>query len=223
MARIKNLSRFKRTISLPTVETSNIKRTRINPSVKIARKVREEADVINRMLEALERAGYSGEYASKTLFRKLDTPQISVIKNNRVNTSGISKNMTVTNLTYIKKALNDFKFSKTATPKGVLKREQQSRDYVAEQTGNIEFAESLSKEELSSIYEVFNDVDYKYLDEQGVISSDYIFTAITEAKEKNYGVRQFMRIINEHMEESPDLEERRSFRNIYNKYVKYAS
>ena len=131
--------------------------------------------------------------------------------------------MTVTNLTYIKKALNDFKFSKTSTPKGVLKREQQSRDYVAEQTGNIEFAESLSKEELSKIYEVFNDVDYKYLDEQGVISSDYIFTAITEAKEKNYGVRQFMRIINEHMEESPDLEERRSFRNIYYKYVKYAS
>ena len=223
MARIKNLSRFKRTITIPTVEYSNIKRTRIDPRVKYSRQIRAEADVINKMLQALERAGYKDTWASKTLYNKLDTPQIDVIKNGRVDTSKISKTKSMSNLAYIKKALNDFKASKTSTVKGIREREEDERMYIAELTDNQEFADSLSSEEIGNIYEMFNSPDYKKLTESGMYDSLEIFSFVAEAKQEDMGVRKFLQMVKTYSEDNMDYDTRNAFKDIYNKYVKYST
>lgn len=220
MARIQNVARFKRTVTVPTVESSNIKRARIDKRSKLSRVIRGEADVINRMLSALKSAGYSDTWASKTLFNKLETPQIDIIKNGHIDVSKINKDFTVSNLNYIRKSLNDFKQSKTSTIKGIRKREDDERQYIAELTDNQDFAQSLSKEELSQIYEVFNSPDYKTITESGSYDSLEVFSFIVEAKEQDSGIRKFLSTIRTYSEEGLDYDTRMAFTNIYNKYVK---
>lgn len=220
MARMQNVARFKRTVTIPTVESSNIRRAKIDPRAKYSRKIREEAEVINKMLSALKRAGYSDTWASKTLLNKLETPQIDIIKGGRIDTSKINKSYSMSNLAYIKKSLNDFKQSKTSTVKGIMERENDERQYIAELTDNEDFANSLSKEEISQIYEVFNSPDYKTITESGSYDSLEVFSFIVEAKEQDSGVRKFLSTIRTYSEEGLDYDTRMAFTNIYNKYVK---
>lgn len=219
MARFKDLSRFKRTISIEPRTYANIKRTQIDPRTKYIRKIKSEVDVINQMLEALEKAGYSNTWASKTLFNKLDTTRIDVVTGAKIDKSKITKDYSMTSLTYIRKALNDFKASKTSTPKGVKARIEDERQFIAEQTDNQEFANSLTEEELSQIYSVFNDVDYKQLSESGMYDSLEIFSFIVEAKESGKGIRAFMQTIKDYSEDYPDHDVREAFKSIYRKYV----
>lgn len=223
MARMQNIARFKRTVSLPTGTAANVRRVQTDPRVKLSRKIREEANVINKMLSALKSAGYSDTWASKTLFNKLDTPQIDIITNGRIDINKINKSYNMTSLNYIRKSLNDFKVSKTSTVKGIAKREDDERSYIAELTDNQEFARSLDKEELSQIYEVFNSPDYKTITESGSYDSLEIFSFIVEAKEQNYGIRKFLSTVRTYSEEGLDYDLRIAFTNIYNKYVKSTS
>lgn len=223
MARMQNVARFKRTVSIPTGTAANVRRVQTDPRVKLSRKIREEANVINKMLSALKSAGYSDTWASKTLFNKLETPQIDVITNDRIDVSRINKSYSVSSLNYIRKSLNDFKASKTSTVKGIIKREDDERSYIAELTDNQEFARSLDKEELSQIYEVFNSPDYKTITESGSYDSLEIFSFIVEAKEQNYGIRKFLSTVRTYSEEGLDYDIRLAFTNIYNKYVKSSS
>lgn len=201
------------------IKISNKQRVQIDPRTKYSRNIRAEAKVINDMLKALDEEGYSNTWASKTLFNKLSTNKINIIQNNRIDIGKISKTSSMSNLAYIKKALNDFKASKTSTVKGIRSRIDDERQFIAEQTDNQEFAADLSEEEISKIYEVFNDVDYKTLTESGMYDSDEIFTFITTAKEQDYGVRKFQNMIKTYSEEAPDVETRKMFKNIFEKYV----
>lgn len=202
-----------------TIKISNKQRVQIDPRTKYARTIRAEANVINDMLKALDEEGYSNSWASKTLFNKLGTNKINIIKNNKIDVGKISKTSSMSNLTYIKKALNDFKASKTSTVKGIKSRIDDERQFIAEQTDNQEFANDLTDEEIGKIYEVFNDTDYKQLTESGMYDSDEIFTFITTAKEQDYGIRKFQNMVKTYSEDSPDVETRRMFKNIYDKYV----
>ena len=202
-----------------TIKISNKQRVQIDPRTKYARTIRAEANVINDMLKALDEEGYSNSWASKTLFNKLGTNKINIIKNNKIDVGKISKTSSMSNLTYIKKALNDFKASKTSTVKGIKSRIVDERQFIAEQTDNQEFANDLTDEEIGKIYEVFNDTDYKQLTESGMYDSDEIFTFITTAKEQDYGIRKFQNMVKTYSEDSPDVETRRMFKNIYDKYV----
>lgn len=223
MARMQNVARFKRTVTLPSGTASNVRRVQIDPRVKYSRRIREEANVINKMLSALKSAGYSDTWASKTLFNKLETPQIDIISNGRIDVSKINKSYSMSNLAYIKKSLNDFKASKTSTVKGVKARIEDERQFIAEQTDNEEFARSLTDDELSKIYSVFNDVDYKALTESGQYESNEIFSFIVEAKEQDSGIRKFLSTVRTYSEEGLDYDTRLAFTNIYNKYVKSSS
>ena len=158
-------------------------------------------------------------YASKTLFRKLDTSQVSLVHNGRIDKSKITKDYSMTGLTYIKKSLNDFVVSKTSTVAGINKREEDSRSYIAELTDNPDFANSLTKEELDQLYSVFNDERYEKLTKDGTYSSTEIFSTIVEAKSNKTGIRNFMQTIIDHSEEYPDKEVREIFKGIYRKYV----
>lgn len=219
MARMKNLSRFKRTITIEPRTYANIERVRIDPKTKVIRQIKSEVDVINKMLKALEEAGYENSYASKTLFRKLDTSQVSLVENGRIDKSKITKDFSMTGLTYIKKSLNDFVVSKTSTVAGINKREEDSRNYIAELTDNQAFANSLTKEELDQLYSVFNDERYEKLTKDGTYSSTEIFSSIVKAKSNKIGIRNFMQTIIDHSEEYPDREVREIFKGIYRKYV----
>ena len=223
MARMKNIARFKRTVTLPTGTASNVRRVQIDPRVKYSRRIREEANIINKMLSALKSAGYLDSYASKTLFNKLDTPQIDIVSNGRIDVSKINKSYSMSSLAYIKKSLNDFKASKTSTVKGILEREDDARKYIAELTENREFADSLTKEEIGQVYEVFNSPDYKQLTESGMYDSLEIFSFIVEAKEEKSGIRKFLSTIRTYSQEGLDYDTRIAFTNIYNKYVKYST
>lgn len=202
-----------------TIKISNKERVQIDPRTKYARTIRAEANVINDMLKALDEEGYSNSWASKTLFNKLGTNKINIIKNNKIDVGKISKTSSMSNLAYIQKALNDFKASKTSTVKGIKSRIDDERQFIAEQTDNQEFANDLTDEEIGKIYEVFNDTDYKQLTESGMYDSDEIFTFITTAKEQDYGIRKFQNMVKTYSEDSPDVETRKMFKNIYDKYV----
>ena len=219
MARMMNLSRFKRTITIEPRNYANVERVKIDPKTKVIRQIKSEVDVINKMLKALEEAGYENAWASKTLFRKLDTSQVSLVENGRIDKSKITKDFSMTGLTYIKKSLNDFVVSKTSTVAGINKREEDSRSYIAELTDNPAFANSLTKEELDQLYSVFNDERYEKLTRDGTYSSTEIFSSIVEAKSQGTGIRNFMQTIIDHSEEYPDKEIREIFKGIYRKYV----
>ena len=219
MAQMMNLSRFKRTITIEPRTYANTERVKIDPKTKVIRQIKSEVDVINKMLKALEEAGYENSYASKTLFRKLDTSQVSLVQNGRIDKSKITKDYSMTGLTYIKKSLNDFVVSKTSTVAGINKREEDSRSYIAELTDNPDFANSLTKEELDQLYSVFNDERYEKLTKDGTYSSTEIFSTIVEAKSNKTGIRNFMQTIIDHSEEYPDKEVREIFKGIYRKYV----
>lgn len=216
----KDLSRFKRTITPKTTESRNQQLRKIDPRVKLSRQIRENAKQVNEMLRALQDKGYVNTWASKTLFNKVDTPTLNIVSGNRINVNAITKNKSVSQLNFIKKSLNDFKASKTSTIKGIESRVKDQRNFIAEQTDNREFADELSEEEIEQIYEVFNDENYKKLTESGEYDSDEVFSFVTNAKEEQMGVNQFMRTIQMYSEDNPDADTKRAFRNIYNKFVK---
>lgn len=218
--KFRDLARFKSVAPIPERTQINIRRRHIDPRTKYIRKIKAEADIINDMLNALERAGYSDTWASKTLYNKLETPKINIIKGGKIDVSKISKDYSMSGLTYIRKALNDFIHSKTSTPEGVEARIEDERQFILEQTENQEFAESLTDDELSQIYSVFNDVDYKQLAESGQYDSLEIFSFIIEAKQEGKGIRAFMQTIRQYSEDYPDRDIRESFKNIYRKFVK---
>ena len=218
----KQLARFKRDIVYANQSSSNRARVVIDPRTKYSRIVRTEAKQINELLRALEESGNINSWASKILFNKLSSPKIDIIQGNRVDVTAISKDKSMPNLTYIRKSINEFKRSKTSTPEGIAKRVEDERQFVAEQTNNVDFARSLTEDELAQIYKVFNDEDYKRLTESGLYDSDEVFTWITEAKEEGLGKRAFIDKIKEHSEDGTDVETRNAFRNIYDKFVTYS-
>ena len=217
--KIKDISRFQRTISITPRTFANVQRVKIDPRTKLIKQIKSQADVINKMLEALEEAGYADSWAAKVLFSKVDTSQIDVVTSTRIDKSKINKDYSQTKLFYIKKSLNEFIQSKTSTVEGINKREDEARSYIAELTDNPRFANSLSKEELRQLYSVFNDENYEKLVITGEYSSTEIFSSIVEASSQGTGIRKFMQQIIDHSEDYPDMEIRNIFKGIYRKYV----
>lgn len=161
----------------------------------------------NRRLEKLERGAYTtprrkkkgkyikrenyekfiGTYASKTLFKKLDTDVINAIKNNRVK---INEKMTYTQLKGIQKRVKTFLRSKSSNISGIKSiREQTKRSLKATLTDSEDTSE-LTNEDIDNIYQIFQDTDFNDLTSY-VPGSDIVFL-ISDIKEKNLSKDDFI-------------------------------
>lgn len=219
--KVNRLSNFRRIVEQPSLSKNKIILRKKTPRKII--ELRKKADSVNDMLKSLEKAGNLDSWASKILFNKLGGAMNIINSNGRIDTSSINKKTYKTRLTFIEKSLNEFISSKTSTNKGIKEVINEQRNAIAEKVNNLDFANSLSDDDIKNIYSVFNDEDYDILVESGQYTSEQLYTYITDAVSNELRANDFISYIKKQSEKAKDIEVQRNFRSIYKKYIKHSA
>lgn len=212
----KRLSRFKRDVVLVN-QSNNRARVRINPASGYSRLLRDKANTINKMLEALEESGYYDQWSSKKLLDNLQQQQFDLIQNKRINVGKINKSRTMTNLTALNKYLTDFLESKTSTVQGTRAKIDKYRESIAQYADSKKFADSLTDEEIYQFYQIYDDPDYSTVVEK-LDPSDLYILMLNSVKEKT-SKKDFLKQLTQRGYDIEDIDLGLALNNIYDKYI----
>ena len=212
----KQLSRFKRDVVLVN-QSSNRARVRINPASGYSRLLRDKANTINKMLQALEESGYYDQWSSKKLLDNLQQQQFDLIQNKRINVGKINKSRTMTNLTALNKYLTDFLESKTSTVQGTRTKIDRYRESIAQYSDSKKFADSLTDEEIYQFYQIYDDPDYATIVEK-LDPSDLYILMLNSIKERT-SKKDFLKQLTQRGYDIEDIDLGLALNNIYDKYI----
>lgn len=214
----RNLSRFKRDVSIKPIASANKERVKIDPRTKYIRELKSQIDDVNDILNALSKKGYDGLWASKTLFDRLEQSNFNLVQNKRISKSTINKSRSMTNLTAISRVINDFLDNPTSTPSGVDKRTKSYRDTIAQYSDSREFANSLTNEEIYEFYQIFDDPNYSTIVEK-IDPSDFYILGLQVLK-GDMSKKDFLATMEQRCYELNDIDLGLALNGMYDKLAK---
>lgn len=157
-----------------------------------------------------------GTWASK----KLDDKIGKFIINNRVT---IPKVVTLTELTALNKAMQNFLKSKTSTISGIQEVEKTTKQNIS----NIletDVDDILDNEEVETIYNFFEDSDFSYIIKEANIPPSDLIIMMHTAKAENWTKERFISEIKNYNPDNTrllDLDIAEKLEGIYDKLIKY--
>ena len=164
----------------------------------------------NSRLQSLSRKYGSRTWASKKLFNRLDVSTLKAVKRGRVN---ITKNMTMTQLTAVRNAVDQFLRSKTSTKKGIKQVSRQTKESIKR---TLSLEREIDDEDVEDFWRMFEENDFMYFAEK--IDPSTLWIIIEDAKENNDSPEQFVERLRQYTTVN-DLDERERAIRLYNKYV----
>lgn len=164
----------------------------------------------NSRLQSLSRKYGSRTWASKKLFNRLDASTLKAVKRGRVN---ITKNMTMTQLTAVRNAVDQFLRSKTSTKKGIKQVSRQTKESIKR---TLSLEREIDDEDVEDFWRMFEENDFMYFAEK--IDPSTLWIIIEDAKENNDSPEQFVERLRQYTTVN-DLDEREKAIRLYNKYV----
>lgn len=181
---------------------------------ELLKEVDKQVKEANERLKSLSRRYKTGTWASKKLINRLDTNTIKAF-NKQKNMIKYNKNMTITQLKAIQKAINQFMVSKTSTKKGIKQVSKQTKESIKKELSLD--GKKISEKEVESFYDMLSDNDFNYLSEK--IASSDLWAFIQDAKDYNYSEKRFVNLLNDYVDYGNDVQMKESAIALYNKYV----
>lgn len=177
-----------------------------------------QAERINKQLRRLEKAGNYGSYKSKELMEFASRNRYVSIKKARGSKRHrliVKKvRMSIANQRLISKKFDEVLKSKAFYNKGIEEIRRETRKKVTK-TLSEEMGRELSEEEVDTFYEI---AKYKETEILNKINPSEFYQLVMEAKEKNYGVDEWINLLNNYVEINNEYI-RKSAEKLYNKYV----
>lgn len=180
--------------------------------------IKRNVKIINRMLSALKKSDlYDESIAVENLFNYLKSPVVNV---KRTKTGGVSvvglKSKSITQLTGITKALNDFMKNKTSTVSGMKalydERIDELKRYMDES-----FVEGMSTKDIRTLYRVFQSNSYERI--QSRMDSKSFFTIYTQSIDEKWSREKFIRELNHYIDFGEDMDLKEDLISIYDSYI----
>ena len=151
----------------------------------------------NRLMRLEKFSDKNVSWAGKQLQSKIDNEKVGAWS--RDNLIQISKDMSDLQLQRVYKATSDFLNSKASTISGV-------KNIMKKTTRNIGVSVGVSRDEAESLYQMLTDDTFKYIKENSSATSSDIWYVITEAKERRFNGKAFLKHMYEIADVIPDRE-----------------
>lgn len=181
---------------------------------ELIKEVDKQVKEANERLKSLSRRYKTGTWATKKLINRLDTSTVKAF-NKQKNIIKYNKNMTVTQLKSIQKAINLFMKSKTSTKKGIKQISTQTKKSIQRELSLED--RDIEEEDVESFYNMLSDNDFNYLSDK--IGASDLWAFIQDAKDYNYNETKFINLLNDYIDFGNDLQMKESAIALYNKYV----
>ena len=165
----------------------------------------------NARITSLSRKYKTYSWATKRLFNRLNTTKLNAIKNNRIK---ITPNMTMTQLTTVRNAINMYMRSMTSTKSGI---KQVSFKIKKSLKATLSIDREIDEEDVERIYETIGTDVFNYFADQ--IGSSTVLNLIADAKEYNESQDVFIVQLIKHGCNSQDKDFRENAIYLYEKYV----
>ena len=165
----------------------------------------------NARLESLSRKYGSRTWASKKLFNRLDVSTLKAIKRGRVN---ITKNMTMTQLTSVRNAVDMFLKSKTSTKAGI---KQVKESTLKSMKATLSLDMEIDDADIEDFYDMLTEDVFKFFADK--IGASTLWALIEDARESNSSQESFISMLERYIEIGNDLDIRDKAIRLYEKYV----
>lgn len=192
------------------------RREQIYEKIRVKRMIKQ----VNKALKSLrEEDLYEESVAVENLFNLLESNTVNLkqTKSGNVSIVGINKK-SLTQLTAITKAINEFKKNPTSTPEGMKKLYEQRKEELREWIDDKEFVNSLDYTDIKKIYRVFQSNEYKRM--QSRMGSPEFFTLMTQAIDEKWDKQKFEREMKNYIAEGNEEDLKEDIRSIYDDYIK---
>lgn len=154
-----------------------------------------------------------GTWASKKLINRLETSTLDAWRGGKVK---ISKDMTITQLTALQKATNQFMASKTSTLKGIQSVKESIKASL-KVTLSDEDLKEITEDEVETMYNMLSDTDFKFLYDK--VGASTAWSLIEDAKENNDTENGWINRLKRYAFEINDVDMKAKALAIYNKYI----
>lgn len=215
------MSGYRRSVSSSVKSlTRNMLKKRVSMILSRQRKTRFVAKDVNERLRKLQRWGRYDTWASKQLISRLDVEKLNLLdKEGLINLDKIQY-LTLTQLTNVNKAMDQFLRSKTKSIQGINAVVRKKRQDLIEKSDNPQWVKSLTNKEVEDLYRIFDDEEFKNLSEN--VKYEQIWNKVVEANEKGLSKEEFIEELQLYTDPSVmnDGDVLDSMESIYDKYVK---
>ena len=211
---IRSVARFKRNVGQDLLLRQEEQRIK-----KETKKIVARTKSINKMLTSLKESGlYDESVAVDNLFDYLSSKVINVRKTKRgtIKISSIS-DKSITQLTGINKALDQFIKNKTSTVEGMKSLYEERRNELYNFIEDKEFVNSLGYEDIKTIYSVFQSNEYERTSRS--FDSKSFFTLYTQAIDEGWNKEKFIKESEYYMDHGNDDDLKDDLIKIYNEYI----
>ena len=175
------------------------------------RETLKQVQKANNRLKSLSRKYGSRTWASKKLFNRLDASTLKAVKRGRVK---ITKNMTMTQLSAVRNAVNMFLNSKTSTKAGIKQTSESIKKGIQKTLADEDRV--IDDADIEEYYSMLTENSFKMFADYMGASTVWAF--IDDAKESNMSENEFVETLNHYMDERFfDEEIRQNAIYLYNK------
>ena len=219
MVKAKDLTKFNMDKFLQQ-KVKDERQEQIYEMVKLRSKVRK----VNRALSALKKSGlYDDSVAVDNIFNFLESKPINVDKTKSGYVSLRSlKGKSMTQLTGIIKAIDQFTKNKTSSVKGMNELFEERKSELRRMFDDEDFVNSLDYKDIKDIYSVFKSNEYKRNDRR--FDSKSFFTLYTQAIDEKFDKQKFVKEMDYYIESGEDQDLKEDIIKIYDEYIsKYVS
>ena len=188
----------------------------IYEKIRVKRMIKQ----VNKALKSLrEEDLYKESVAVENLFNLLESNTVNLkqTKSGNVSIVGINKK-SLTQLTAITKAINEFKKNPTSTVKGMKELYKERKEELRGWLEDKEFVDSLGYDDLRKIYSVFQSNEYERTSKS--FDSKSFFTVYTQAIDEKWKKRRFMREVKHYIDYGNDKSLKEDIKTIYDDYIK---
>ena len=188
----------------------------IYEKIRVKRMIKQ----VNKALKSLrEEDLYKESVAVENLFNLLESNTVNLkqTKSGNVSIVGINKK-SLTQLTAITKAINEFKKNPTSTVKGMKELYKERKEELRGWMEDKEFVDSLGYDDLRKIYSVFQSNEYERTSKS--FDSKSFFTVYTQAIDEKWKKRRFMREVKHYIDYGNDESLKEDIKTIYDDYIK---
>lgn len=188
----------------------------IYEKIRVKRMIKQ----VNKALKSLrEEDLYKESVAVENLFNLLESNTVNLkqTKSGNVSIVGIKKK-SLTQLTAITKAINEFKKNPTSTVKGMKELYKERKEELRGWLEDKEFVDSLGYDDLRKIYSVFQSNEYERTSKS--FDSKSFFTVYTQAIDEKWKKRRFMREVKHYIDYGNDESLKEDIKTIYDDYIK---
>lgn len=182
-------------------------------------KLRSRVRKVNRALAALRKTGlYDESIAVENIFNMLESKAVGVTKTQAGNVSLRSiKGKSMTQITAVNKAIEQFVKNKTSTVKGMEELFNERRDELARMFDDKEFVDQLTNKDLRHIYSVFQSREYDR--ENKRFDSKSFFTTYIQAIDEKKDKEWFLKEMRTYQDIGQDEDLREAVEKIYDTYI----